>query len=63
MAGFVLAKTTRIAHSCLVNIAEDIRKYHVKQGIAQDETLKRGRDEKSQEFVETGGEAYAKAPV
>ena len=45
----------------IVNITEDVRKYAAEQGIAEDEALKKGMDEKSKEFVEQGAEVYAKA--
>jgi phosphomethylpyrimidine synthase len=41
--------------------AEDVRKYAAKQGIAEEEALKKGMEEKSKEFVEKGAEVYAKA--
>jgi hypothetical protein len=55
-----MAKTTRIAHSCPMKIAEDVRKYAAEQGIAEEEALKKGMEEKSKEFVEKGAEVYAK---
>ena len=36
-------------------------KYAVEQGIAEEEALKKGMEEKSKEFVEKGAEVYAKA--
>jgi len=39
---------------------KDVRKYAAEQGIAEDEAIKRGMEEKSKEFVEKGAEAYAK---
>jgi phosphomethylpyrimidine synthase len=39
----------------------DIRKYAAEQGIAEEEALRKGREEKSKEFVEKGAEVYAKA--
>jgi phosphomethylpyrimidine synthase len=56
-----MAKTTRIAHSCPMKIAEDVRKYAAEQGIAEEEALKKGMEEKSREFTEKGSELYAKA--
>ena len=61
VAGFDMAKTTRIAHSCPMKITEDVRKYAAEQGIAEEEALKKGMEEKSKEFVEKGAEVYAKA--
>lgn len=40
---------------------EDLRKYAAEQGIAEEEAVKRGMEEKSKEFVEKGAEIYAKA--
>lgn len=45
----------------IVNITEDVRKYAAEQGIAEEEVLKRGMEEKSAEFAEKGAEVYAKA--
>ena len=35
-------------------------KYVAEQGIAEKEALKKGMEEKSKEFVESGAEVYAK---
>jgi len=48
-------------HFCSMKITEDVRKYAAEQGIAEEEALKRGMEEKSKEFVEKGAEVYAKA--
>jgi phosphomethylpyrimidine synthase len=48
-------------HFCSMKITEDVRKYAAEQGIAEEEVLKKGLAEKSQEFVEKGAEIYAKA--
>jgi phosphomethylpyrimidine synthase len=48
-------------HFCSMKITEDVRKYAAEQGIAADEALKKGMEEKSKEFVEKGAEVYAKA--
>jgi phosphomethylpyrimidine synthase len=37
-----------------------IRKYAAEQGIAGEEALKKGMEEKLKEFVEKGSEVYAK---
>jgi phosphomethylpyrimidine synthase len=47
-------------HFCSMKITEDVRKYAAEQGIAEEEALKRGMEEKSKEFVEKGAEVYAK---
>jgi phosphomethylpyrimidine synthase len=44
-----------------MKITEDIRQYALEHGIAEEEALKKGMEEKSREFVEKGGELYAKA--
>src|SRR6202453_4945972 len=48
-------------HFCSMKITEDVRKYAAEQGIAADEALKQGLNEKSKEFLEKGAEVYAKA--
>jgi phosphomethylpyrimidine synthase len=47
-------------HFCSMKITEDVRKYAAELGIAEEEALKRGMEEKSKEFVEKGAEVYAK---
>ena len=47
-------------HFCSMKITEDVRKYAAEQGIAEEEALKKGMEEKSKEFVEKGAEVYAK---
>ena len=48
-------------HFCSMKITEDVRKYAAEQGIAEEEALKKGMEEKSREFAEKGSELYAKA--
>ncbi len=48
-------------HFCSMKITEDVRKYAAEQGIAEEEALKKGMEEKSAEFSEKGSEIYAKA--
>ncbi|MCL4786154.1 MAG: phosphomethylpyrimidine synthase ThiC [Verrucomicrobia bacterium] len=48
-------------HFCSMKITEDVRKYAAEQGIAEEEALKKGLEEKSREFTEKGSELYAKA--
>jgi phosphomethylpyrimidine synthase len=48
-------------HFCSMKITEDVRKYAAEQGIAEEEALKKGMEEKSREFVKQGAEVYAKA--
>lgn len=38
-----------------MKITEDVRKYVAAQGIAEEEALKQGMEERSKEFVEKGG--------
>ncbi len=47
-------------HFCSMKITEDVRKYAAEQGLAEEEALKRGLEEKSREFVEAGAQVYAK---
>ncbi|HEY5298289.1 MAG TPA: hypothetical protein VIK59_10220 [Verrucomicrobiae bacterium] len=44
-----------------MKITEDVRKYADEPGIAEEEALKKGLEEKSKEFVEKENEIYAKA--
>ena len=44
-----------------MKITEDVRKYAAEQGVAEEEALKMGMEEKSREFHEKGSELYAKA--
>ncbi len=48
-------------HFCSMKITEDVRKYAAEQGLAEEEALAKGMEEKSREFVEKGAEVYAKA--
>jgi len=48
-------------HFCSMKITEDVRKYAAEQGIAEEEALKKGMEEKSREFADKGSELYAKA--
>ena len=38
----------------------NVRKYAAEQGIAEDEALKKGMEEKSREFTGKGSELYVK---
>jgi phosphomethylpyrimidine synthase len=40
---------------------EDVRKYAAEQGIAEEEALKKGMEQKDREFTEKGAEIYTKA--
>jgi phosphomethylpyrimidine synthase len=48
-------------HFCSMRITEDVRKYAAEQGLAEDEALQRGLEEKSKEFVKQGAAIYVKA--
>jgi phosphomethylpyrimidine synthase len=48
-------------HFCSMKITEDVRKFAAEQGLAEEQALKKGMEEKSKEFVEKGAEVYAKA--
>jgi phosphomethylpyrimidine synthase len=47
-------------HFCAMKITEDVRKYAAEKGVAADEALKKGMEEKAREFVEKGAQVYAK---
>jgi phosphomethylpyrimidine synthase len=47
-------------HFCSMKITEDVRKYAAEQGIAEEEALRKGMEEKSREFTEKGAEIYTK---
>ncbi len=44
-----------------MKITEDVRKYATEQGLAEEEALKKGMEEKSKEFVSNGAEVYSQA--
>jgi phosphomethylpyrimidine synthase len=48
-------------HFCSMKISEDVRQYAAAQGIAEEEALAKGMEEKSREFTESGAELYQKA--
>jgi phosphomethylpyrimidine synthase len=48
-------------HFCSMKITEDVRKYAAEQSLTEEEVVKRGLNEKAQEFAEKGAEVYAKA--
>jgi phosphomethylpyrimidine synthase len=41
-----------------MKISQDVREYAKTKGIAEEEALKIGMDEKSQEFLQDGGVIY-----
>lgn len=46
---------------CSMKISEDVRQYAAEHGVSDEEALQKGMEEKSKEFVEKGGDVYAKA--
>ena len=48
-------------HFCSMKITEDVRKYAAEQGLKEEEALTKGMEQKAREFVEKGGQVYAKA--
>ena len=48
-------------HFCSMKITEDVRKYAAEQGLAEEQALKSGMEQKAREFVEKGAEIYTKA--
>ena len=48
-------------HFCSMKITEDVRKYAAEQGMAEEQALKNGMEEKAREFVEKGAEIYTKS--
>jgi phosphomethylpyrimidine synthase len=44
-----------------MKITEDVRRYAAEHGLAEEEALRRGMEEKAREFTEKGSELYAKA--
>jgi phosphomethylpyrimidine synthase len=45
-------------HFCSMKITQDVRDFAEKQGMKEDEALKKGMEEKSKEFKEKGSEVY-----
>ncbi len=45
-------------HFCSMKITQDVRDYAEKQGMIEEEALKKGMEEKSKEFKEKGSEVY-----
>jgi phosphomethylpyrimidine synthase len=48
-------------HFCSMKITEDVRKYALEQGIAEEAAIGKGLQQKATEFAEQGSEVYAKA--
>ncbi|MFO7542182.1 MAG: phosphomethylpyrimidine synthase ThiC [Thiobacillus sp.] len=47
-------------HFCSMKITQDVREYAAKQGISEQDALKKGMEIKSVEFVKQGAEVYRK---
>jgi phosphomethylpyrimidine synthase len=45
-------------HFCSMKISQDVREYAAEKGIAEQEALAKGMDEKSQQFLEEGAAIY-----
>ena len=45
-------------HFCSMKITEDVRRYAAEKGIGDEDALREGMAEKSQEFIETGAKVY-----
>jgi len=45
-------------HFCSMKITQDVREYAEKEGLKEEEALKKGMEEKSKEFSEKGSEVY-----
>jgi phosphomethylpyrimidine synthase len=45
---------------CSMKITQDVRDYAEKEGVTEEEALKKGMEEKAKEFAEAGGEIYLK---
>gem|GEM_PF-747896 len=58
---FVMVNDANGRQSRAMKITEAVRKYAAEQGIAEEEALKKGMEEKFREFTEKGSELYAKA--
>jgi len=50
-------------HFCSMKITEDVRKFAAETGVNEAEALRKGLEEKSREFVESGGELYTPPPA
>ncbi len=48
-------------HFCSMKISQDVRDFAAKEGLSEQEALKKGMEAKSEEFVEQGGNIYRKA--
>ena len=52
-------QSAKVAHFCSIcEISQDVRDYANAKGVAEEEALKIGMDEKSQEFLQDGAAIY-----
>jgi phosphomethylpyrimidine synthase len=51
-------QSSKVAHFCSMKISQDVRDYANAKGVAQQEALKLGMNEKSQEFLNEGAAIY-----
>ncbi len=47
-------------HFCSMKITEDVRQYAAQHGLADQDALKQGMEEKAREFIQKGAEVYLK---
>ena len=55
-----LARRSLGVGGCSMKITEDLRKYATERGLTNEAAIERGLEEKSREFVQHGGDVYAK---
>ena len=48
-------------HFCSMRISEDVRRFAAEQGVSEDQAIQAGLEQKSREFVDNGGEVYARS--
>jgi phosphomethylpyrimidine synthase len=48
-------------HFCSMKITQDVREFAAKQGLSDEDALKKGLEVKAVEFVQKGGEIYSRA--
>jgi phosphomethylpyrimidine synthase len=48
-------------HFCSMKITQDVRDYAAKQGLTDEDALRKGMETKAVEFVQRGAEIYTKA--
>jgi phosphomethylpyrimidine synthase len=44
-----------------MKITEDVRKFAAEQGLAEDDAVQKGMEQKARDFKQAGAEIYAKA--